>query len=54
MFEEVDDCSQDKIGSRWVVTQKEKSDGQKSQVKCRRVAKGFQEGESHSLIRQTC
>ena len=40
-----------KIGSRWLVTQKEKADGQKSQVKGRIVAKGFQEGEkpqSHS------
>ena len=31
---------------RWVVTQKEKSDGQKTQVKGRLVAKGFQEEES--------
>ena len=45
VFEEVDDCGQERIGSRWVVTQKEKADGQKSQVKGRIVAKGFQEGE---------
>ncbi len=45
VFEEVDDCGQERIGSRWVVTQKEKADGQKSQVKGRRVAKGFLEGE---------
>ena len=32
VFEEVDDCSQERIGSRWVVTQKEKSDGQKSAI----------------------
>ena len=30
VFEEVDDCGQERIGSRWVVTQKEKADGQKS------------------------
>ena len=41
MFEEVDDCGQERIGSRWVVTQQEKADGQKSQVKGRIVAKGF-------------
>ena len=29
VFEEVDDCGQDRIGSRWVVTQKEKTNGQK-------------------------
>ena len=29
----------------WVVTQKEKADGEKSQIKGRIVAKGFQEGE---------
>ena len=27
VFEEVDDCGQERISSRWVVTQKEKSDG---------------------------
>ena len=37
VFKEVDDCGQDRIGSRWVVTQKEKADGQKAQVK----EKGF-------------
>ena len=30
VFEEVDDCGQEKIGSRWVVTQKVKADGQKA------------------------
>ena len=30
VFEEVDDCGQERIGSRWVVTQKEQADGQKS------------------------
>ena len=29
VFEEVDDCGQGKIGSRWEVTQKEKEDGLK-------------------------
>ena len=45
VFEEVDDCGQERIGSRWVVTQKEKADGQKTQVKGRLVVKGFQESE---------
>ena len=58
VFEEVDDCGQERIGSRWVVTQKEKADGQKSQVKGRIVAKGFQEGEkpqsdSPTLLRES-
>ena len=47
-----------KILSRWVVTQKEKSDGQKSQVKGRIVAKGYQEGkklqsDSPTLLRES-
>ena len=41
----MDDCVQEIISSRWVGTQKEKSDGQKSQVKGRIVAKGYQEGK---------
>ena len=45
VFEEVDDCGQEKIGSRWVVTRKEKADGQKAQIKGRLVAKGFLEEE---------
>ncbi len=58
VFEEVDDCGQERIGSRWGVTQTEKADGQKSQVKCRGVAKGFQEGEkpqsdSPTLLRES-
>ena len=58
VFEEVDDCGQERIGSRWVVIQKEKADGQKSQVKGRIVAKGFQEGEkpqsdSPTLLRES-
>ena len=43
VFEEVDDCGQERIGSRWVVTQEEKADRQKSQIKNPLVAKGFQE-----------
>ena len=31
------------IGSRWIVTEKEKHDGQKQNYKARLVAKGFQE-----------
>ena len=45
VFEEVDDCGQERISSRWVVTQKEKADGQKSKVKGRIVAKGYQKGK---------
>ena len=46
VFEEVEDIGQEAVDSRWVVTQKEKSDGQKTKVKARLVAKGFQEAES--------
>ena len=46
MFEEVEDCGQERIGSRWVLTQKDKADGQKAQVKGRLVAKEFHEEES--------
>ena len=42
-FEEVPDEVQETIGSHWVITQKEKHDGQKQQCKARLVAKGFQE-----------
>jgi len=42
-FEEVVDEGQDVIGSRWVITVKEKHDGQKQQCKARLVARGFQE-----------
>ena len=43
VFEEVKDKGQDTIGSRWVVTTKEKHDGQKQKTKARLVAHGFQE-----------
>ena len=42
-FEEVADEGQNVIGSRWVITVKEKHDGQKQQCKARLVARGFQE-----------
>ena len=42
-FEEVPDEGKETIGSCWVITQKEKHDGQKQQCKARLVAKGFQE-----------
>ena len=46
IFEEVDDKGQETVGSRWVITRKEKADGQKTEFKGRLVAKGFQEKES--------
>ena len=42
-FEEVKDVGQQRIGSRWVITKKEKHDGQKTDYKARLVARGFQE-----------
>ena len=45
VFEEVEDEGQETVGSRWVITRKEKADGQKQKVKGRLVAKGFQEKE---------
>ena len=42
-FEEVSDEGQERVGSRWVITKKEKHDGQKTQFKARLVAKGFHE-----------
>ena len=44
-FEEVEDKGQETIGSRWIVTKKEKHDGQKQMYKARLVARGFQEKE---------
>ena len=47
-FEEVDEkdvTNENIIGSRGVVTEKQKQDGQKQQVKARLVARGFQEKE---------
>merc|ERR1711889_24350 len=42
-FEEVKDEGQETIGSRWIITEKQKHDGQKKDYKARLVAKGFQE-----------
>ena len=42
-FEEIDDEGQETIGSRWIVTEKEKHDGQKQNYKARLVSQGFQE-----------
>ena len=44
-FEEVDDIGQEAIGSRWIVTEKEKHDEQKQNYMARLVAKGYQEIE---------
>ena len=43
IFGEIEDCGHYRIGSRWVISQKEKADGQKKVVKLRLVARGFQE-----------
>ena len=42
VVEKVNDEGQDTISSRWVVTAKEKHDGQKQKTKARLVARGFQ------------
>ena len=39
----MENVGQECIGSRWVVTRKEAHDGQKTQIKARFVARGFQE-----------
>merc|ERR1712030_28250 len=43
VFEEVEDCGQERITSRWVITKKEQADGQKSEYKGRLVTRVFQE-----------
>ena len=43
-FQEVEDTEQEMIGSHWVITFKEKHDGQKQLCKACLVAWGFQEG----------
>ena len=45
IFEKVEEKGQSKIGACWVITEKEKHDGQKVRVKARLVACGFQEKE---------
>ena len=42
VFEKVLDIGQEKIAARWVITEKEKHDDQKVQVKARLVAKSIQ------------
>ena len=49
VFEEVQDLCQVAVGSRWVITKKDKADGQKKNVKGRLVAKRFQEIEAPQL-----
>ena len=58
MFEEVQDVGQETVGSRWVITKKEKADGQKQNFKGRLVAKGFQEkgvpqADSPTMLRES-
>merc|ERR1712030_121308 len=43
VFEEIEDCGQERITSRWVITKKERADGQKADYKGRLVTRGFQE-----------
>ena len=54
VFEEVDDLGQDTIGSRWVITKKEKADGQKTVFKGRLVARAFRRNNLPNLIHQQC
>ena len=46
MFEEVKYVGQETVGSRWVITKKDKADREKKNVKDRVVSKGFQETEA--------
>ena len=46
VFEEVKYEVQETVGSRWVITKKEKADGQKKNFKGRLAAKGCQEKEA--------
>ena len=57
-YDVFEDCGQEPIESRWVITRKEKCDGQKAKVKGRLIAKGFQEEEkpqsdSLTLLRES-
>ena len=52
VFEEVDDGGQEHMGSRWVITQKEKTYGQKAEFK--RRLKDFKRKSHHSQICQQC
>ena len=58
VFEEVEDNGQERISSRWVITKKEKADGQKTDYKGRLVARGFQEksapqSDSPTMLRES-
>ena len=58
VFEEVEDNGQERISSRWVITKKEKADGQKTDYKGRLVAQGFQEksapqSDSPTMLRES-
>jgi hypothetical protein len=53
-FEEVDDEGKKTVGSRWVITKKEKHDDQKTDYKARIVAKGFHEVEKCSVRFANC
>ena len=43
VFQEIVDDGPESIGSHWVITQKEKHEGQKTEYKASFVARGFQE-----------
>ena len=49
VFEEVKDEGQETIGSRWIVTEKEKHDGQKHDYKARLDIKRFPGNRSTSI-----
>ena len=58
IFKEVEDKGQDTLGSRWVVTAKEKHDGQKKNTKARVVFCGFHEtvkpqSDSHNVSKDS-
>ena len=58
VFEEVCEEGQEMIGSRWVITKKEKADGQKTDYKGRLVARGFQvkeapQSDSLTMLRES-
>ena len=58
VYEEVEDEGQERITSRWVITRKEKADGQKTEYKGRLVARGFQEqlapqSDSPTMLRES-
>ena len=58
VFEEVVDAGQETISLRWVITKKEKADGQKTDYKGRLVAHGFQEksapqSDSPTMLRES-